>query len=101
MMADIDGNTHQNLLFQKALRYEHHQKKFKENLSNDVTHLGLNIKNTPATEAVNEDFDMKWYSILKNAEKKLRELFLFESQTMVAKIQLEVDMSIKALFPNH
>ena len=43
---------------------------------------------------------MKWHSILKNAEKQLRELPLFESETMVAKIQFEVDMSIKALFPD-
>ena len=43
---------------------------------------------------------MKWHGILKNTEKKLIELLLFESGTMVAKIQFEVDMSIKALFPN-
>ena len=100
VITDIDGNTPLNLLFQKALRYEHHQKNFKESLSNDVTPFGLHIKKTPATETVNEDFHMKWHSILKNAEKQLIELLLFESETMVAKIQFEVDMSIKALFLN-
>ena len=99
-MADIDGYTHLDLLFQKALRYEHHQKNFKESLSNDVTPFGLRIKKTPAIETVNDDFHMKWHSILKNAEKQLIELLLFESETMVAKIQFEVDMSIKALFPD-
>ena len=39
---------------------------------------------------------MKWHSILKNAEKQL----VFESETTVAKIQFEVDISIKALFSN-
>ena len=43
---------------------------------------------------------MKWYSILKNSEKQFVELLLLESQTMVAKIQFEVDMSMKALFLN-
>ena len=43
---------------------------------------------------------MKWYSILKNSEKQFVELLLLESQTMVAKIQFEVDMSTKALFLN-
>ena len=43
---------------------------------------------------------MKWHSILKNAEKKLMGLLLFKSDTMVAKIQFEVDTSIKALFLN-
>ena len=32
VMADIDGKTHLDLLFRKVLRYEHHQKNFKENL---------------------------------------------------------------------
>ena len=32
VMADIDGYTHLSLLLQKALRYEHHQKNFKESL---------------------------------------------------------------------
>ena len=91
-MADIDGNTHLNLLFQKALRYE--------SLSSDVTSFWLRIKKAPATETVNEDFHMKWHSILKNAKKQLIELLLFESETMAAKTQFEVDMSIKALFPN-
>ena len=43
---------------------------------------------------------MKWYSILKNSEKQFVELLLLESQTVVAKIQFEVDMSMKALFLN-
>ena len=43
---------------------------------------------------------MKWYSILKNSEKQFVELLLLESQTMVAKIQFEVDMSTKAFFLN-
>ena len=101
VLADIDGYTHFDLLFQKALRYEHHQKKFKESLSNDVTPFGLCIKNTPVIETVNDDFHMKWHSILKNAKKQLIELLLFDSETMVAKIQFEVGMSIKALFSNH
>ena len=91
VMADIDGNTHLNLLFQKALRYE--------SLSSDVTSFWLRIKMVPAIKTVNEDFHMKWHSILKNAKKQLK-LLLFESETMAAKTQFEVDMSIKALFPN-
>ena len=86
--------------FHKALRYEHHQKNFKKILSNDVTPFELRIKKTSAIETVNEDFHIKWHSILKNAEKQLTELLLFESETMVAKMQFIVVMSSKALFPN-
>ena len=60
VMAGIDGNTHLDLLFQKALRYEHHQKNFKESLLSDVTPFGLRIKKTPAIETVHEGFHMKW-----------------------------------------
>ena len=50
-------------------------------------------------EIVNE-FHIKWHSNFKNAEKQPIALLLFESETMVVKIQFEVDMSIKALFLN-
>ena len=66
----------------------------------DVTPFGLYIKKIPTTETVNEDFYIKWHSILKNAEKQRIELLLFESETIVAKIQFELDMLIKALLSN-
>ena len=99
-MVNIDGNTDLDLVFKKTLRYENHLKKIKECLSNNVTPLDFAFKKMLAIETVNEDFHMKCYSILKNAEKQLKELLLFESETMVAKIQFEVDMLVKALFPN-
>ena len=76
-MADIDGYTHLDLLFQKALRYEHHQKKFKESLSNDVTPFGLRIKKTPAIEALFPDDQGEVKNILReknqNIEKQLKQ----------------------------
>ena len=38
VMANIDGDAHLNLSFQKGLsfNYEHHQENFKESISNDV-----------------------------------------------------------------
>ena len=38
--------------------------------------------------------------MLKNGEKQLMELLLFESKTMVAKMQFKVVMSIRAMFLN-
>ena len=101
VMANINENTHLDLLFKKALRYEHHQENFKEILSNDVTPFELRIKKTPETEIVNQDFHIKWHSILKNVEKKPIEFLLFESEAVVAKIQFTVVMSIKALVANN
>ena len=76
------------------------KKESKEILSDNVTSFGLSIKKTPAIETVNEDFRIKWHSILNIAEKQLTELLIFASETMVAKIQFEVNMSIKFFFRN-
>ena len=101
VMASINGNKHLDWLFKKALRYEHHQGNFKEIISNDVTPFELRTKKTPETEIVNQDFHIKWHSILKNVEKQLIEFLLFGSEAMVAKIQFAVVMSIKALVANN
>ena len=98
-MVYIESNSHLNLLFQKVLRYEHHRENFRESLSNNVTPFGLRIKKAPAIVPVNEDFHIKWQKILKSAEKELIELLLLESETIIAKIQFEVDNSVNALFP--
>ena len=97
LVANIDGNTHLDLLFKNASRYEHYQENFSEILSNDVTHFELRIKKTLVIETVIED----WHSILKNAKKQLVEFLLFESEAVVAKMQFIVVMSINALFPNY
>ena len=58
------------------------KKESKEILSDNVTCFGLSIKKTPAIETVNEDFRIKWHSILNIAEKKLKELLIFASEAI-------------------
>ena len=58
------------------------KKELKEILSDNVTSFGLSIKKTPAIETVNEDFRIKWHSILNIAEKKLKELLIFASEAI-------------------
>ena len=58
------------------------KKESKEILSDNVTSFGLSIKKTPAIETVNEDFRIKWDSILNIAEKKLKELLIFASEAI-------------------
>ena len=98
-MVYIERNPHLDLLFQKALRYEHHRENFKESLSNNVTPFRLRIKKAPALVPVNEDFHIKWQKIRKSGEKQLTELLLLELETIIAKIQFGVDNSLNALFP--
>ena len=98
-MVYIEGNSYLDLLFLKALRYEHHRENFRESLSNNITPFGLRIKKTPAIVPVNEDFHIKRQKTLKNAEKELIELLLLESEAIIAKILFEVDNSVNTLFP--
>ena len=95
-MVFIEGNSH--LLFQKALCYEHHRENFRESFSNNVTPFGFCIKEAPVIVPVNEDFHIKCRKILKSAQKELIELLLLESETIIAKIQFEVDNSVNTLF---
>ena len=53
--------------------------------------MRFRIKKAPAIVRVNEDFHIKWQKILKSAEK--------ESETIIVKIQFEVDNSVNALIP--
>ena len=72
-VAIIDGNTHLDLPFKNALRYENHQQSFSEILSNELNelnHFESRIKKAPAIETVIEDFHIKWHSIVKNAKKQ-------------------------------
>ena len=98
-MLYIESNAHLDLLFQRSLSYEHHRKNFKESFSNNVTPFGLCITKAPAIVPVNEYFHIKWQKILKSAEKELIELLLLESETIIAKIQFELDNLVNALFP--
>ena len=52
--------------------------------------LGLKIKKKPAFHPVSEDFEVTWNSILYNAERSIVELLLYESEKVIAKIQVEI-----------
>ena len=92
------SNSNLNLLFERALCYEDYRENFRESLLNNIAPFGFHIEKSSVIVPVNEDFHIKWHSILKNAEKQLVELLLTESETIIAKIQLEVDQPIDALF---
>ena len=79
-MVTFDGNSHLHLVFQKALRYSHQRENYKESLQNGVIPPGLRIKKQPAFIPTTEDFYIKWDSILYDAERKLVELLLVESE---------------------
>ena len=55
---------------------------------------GLKIKKKPAFQPVPEDFEIKWNSILYNAERNIVELLLYEAEKVIAKIQVEIQEEI-------
>ena len=90
-MVTFHGNSHLDLAFQKVLRYSHHRENYKKSLQNGVIPPGLRIKKQPAFMPTTEDFYIKWDSILYDAERKLVELLLVESEKVVAKIEIGIN----------
>ena len=58
-MVLFDGEQHLEMLLQKSLRYEHHQKNYEKSLETGIIPKGLKIKNVPAFQPVSEDFFYK------------------------------------------
>ena len=88
-MVSFDGNSH--LAFQKALRYSRHRENYKKSLQNGVIPPGLLIKKQPAFITTTEDFYIKLDSILYDAQRRLVELLLVESEKVVAMIEIDIN----------
>ena len=69
----LHGETlsHLDLLLQKSLRYKHHKLNYIRSLGECIIPSGLKIKKKPAFQPVSEDFEVKWNSILYNAERNI------------------------------
>ena len=69
-MVLSDGSSHLDFLFQKSLRYKHHKENYQTSLRDGVTPPRLRIKKEAAFLPVTEDFNIKWQSVLYDAEKR-------------------------------
>ena len=67
-------------IYQRMLRYEHHREHYKNSLLNNITPYGLQLKKNTQIETVSKDFLVKWTNVLYEAERKLVQLLLKESQ---------------------
>ena len=74
-MAFTNCNSHLDLLFQKGIRYEHHQKDFREILPNGITPFGLRIQKAPGIVTATEDFHIKSNEILKGTGSWIRKCY--------------------------
>ena len=67
-------------IYQRMLRYEQHREHYKNSLLNNITPYGLQLKKNAQIETASEDFSVKWTNVLYEAEQKLVQLLLKESQ---------------------
>ena len=61
---------------------------------------GLQIKKKPPFSPVSEDFESKWNAILYGAEKNIIKLLMYESNQVIAKIEVEMQEELKEENPN-
>ena len=55
-----------------------------------ITPVGLKIKKKPAFQPVSEDFEFKWNFITFNAEGRIVQLLLYESENVFRKIEVKI-----------
>ena len=92
--------SHLDLLIQKSMSYKHHKENYIKSLEEGITPSGLQIKKKPAFLPVSEDFEIKWNAILRDAEKKIIKLLMYESNQVIAKIEAEIQEELKEEDPN-
>ena len=88
-----------DLLVQKSLGYKHHKLNYIQSLEEGIIPSRLKIKKKPAFRPVLEHFEVKWNSILYNAERNIVELLLYEAEKVIAKIQDEIQEKVNEKNP--
>ena len=51
-------------IYQRMLRYEHHQENYQSSLQHGIAPFGLQLKKRAQIETISEDFLTKWFNIL-------------------------------------
>ena len=74
---------------------------FYGSLLNNIAPYGLQLKKKAQIETVSEDFSVKWTNVLYDAERKLVQLLLNESQLMYDKTDKELNNPIKSGYPEN
>ena len=82
------------------MRYKHHKENYITNLEEGITPSGLQIKKKPAFLPVSEDFESKWNATLYDAEKNIIKLLMYESDQIIAKIEVDSQEELKEEDPN-
>ena len=85
-------------IYNKKLRYEHHNENFKDSILHDKTPFGLRIKKNPGITVISSDSMNRWNLALKVAERSLVELFWEEAEKVVASLDTVFENYLKEAF---
>lgn len=85
-------------IYNKTLRYEHHNENFKERVLRDVTPFGLRIKMNPGINVVSPDFMKRWNLALKISERRLVKLFRKEKEKVVTSLDTVFENFLNEVF---
>ena len=88
-------------IYQRSLRYEHHQENYQSSLQHGITPFGLQLKKLAQIESISEDFRTKWSNILYNTERKLVNLLLDETNVMHKKLEDDFDKALRISYPHN
>ena len=100
-MVINDGFMNLDILLQKSFRYQHHYKNYEKSIALDLIPKGLKIKKRHAFEPISKDFNNKWNNMLWDAERNLVELLLSESLKVVERVELDLDLELKRVYPKN
>ena len=76
------------------MRYQHHWENYQTSLLEGLTPSGLQIKKRPAINSISGTFEEQWNFFLYDAEKKLVQLLLKESERIVNEIEIQIEIEI-------
>ena len=99
-MVINDGFMNWDVLLQTSFQYQHHYKNHEKSIALDLIPKGLKIKKRPAFEPILKDFNIEWNNILRDAERDL-EGNLNESLKVVERIELDLDLELKRVYPKN
>ena len=78
-------------LYQKSLRYQYHRKNYQTSLLEPLIPSGLRIIKRPAINAISDLFQGQWNVFLCDAEEKLAQLLLKESESIFTGIETQIE----------
>ena len=87
--------------FEKKIRYEHHLENFKESIVQDITPFGLRIKKKPGIQFTSQEFIENWNLVLKKTERRLVEILLEETETVINEMKNNFERKLKEHYPQN